>query len=149
MNDGKDHYPIPDKNHGRSALQRLSQFKDRKPEWWDGSMGELVNSIQKAVKDKFPGMEIEEEKLKEASTDIPTALLVKGAIEKYLRSRGGDHLLDTILSGDAFINQNIDVDNNGDGDNGAVLKHLIDTYHLKSNEASFILNSLINIKSPN
>lgn len=64
VNDGKDHYPIPDKSHGRAALQRLSQFKDSKPTWWNGSISELRNAIIRAVKSKFPGMEIEEEKFK-------------------------------------------------------------------------------------
>lgn len=64
VNDGKDHYPIPDKSHGKSALQRLSQFKDSKPSWWDGSVEELKSTILRSVKDKFPGMEIEEEKYK-------------------------------------------------------------------------------------
>jgi hypothetical protein len=64
VNDGKDHYPIPDKVHGKSALQRLSQFRDSKPTWWDGSIDELKNAILRAVKGKFPGMEIEEEKFK-------------------------------------------------------------------------------------
>jgi len=64
VNDGKDHYPIPDKTHGRSALQRLSQFKDSKPSWWEGSVEELKNAIVRAVKGKFPGMEIEEKKYK-------------------------------------------------------------------------------------
>ena len=64
VNDGRDHYPIPDKSHGKSALGRLSQFKDSKPSWWDGSVEELKNAILRAVKGKFPGMEIEEEKYK-------------------------------------------------------------------------------------
>lgn len=64
VKDGKDHYPIPDKSHGRAALQRLSQFKDSKPEWWSGSIGELKSAILRAVKAKFPGMEIEKEKFK-------------------------------------------------------------------------------------
>lgn len=64
VTDGKDHYPIPDKIHGKSALQRLSQFKDSKPEWWDGSLEELKSTILRAVKSKFPGMEIEEDKFK-------------------------------------------------------------------------------------
>lgn len=64
VRDGKDHYPIPDKSHGRAALQRLSQFKDSKPEWWSGSIGELKSAILKAVKAKFPGMKIEKDKFK-------------------------------------------------------------------------------------
>lgn len=64
VNDGKDHYPIPDKAHGKAALQRLSQFKNQKPEWWDGSVEDLKNVIVGAVKAKFPGMEIDEDKFK-------------------------------------------------------------------------------------
>jgi hypothetical protein len=148
VTDGKDHYPIPDKAHGRAALQRLSQFKDQKPDWWSGSTEELKNAIIKAVKGKFPGMDVEEDKFKEASFESPVAPSVKGDIEKYLRFRHGDELLDTIFSGDTFIRQNLDIDNSGDGDNGAVLKHLRDTYHLRDNDALFILNSLITKMGP-
>lgn len=64
VNDGKDHYPIPDKNHGRAALQRLSQFKDSKPTWWDGTLEEFKSKIISAVRSKFPDIEIEEDKFK-------------------------------------------------------------------------------------
>lgn len=64
VNDGKDHYPIPDKSHAISALQRLSQFKDSKPTWWDGSLEELKSKVISAVRSKFPGIKIEEEKYK-------------------------------------------------------------------------------------
>jgi len=65
VNDGKDHYPIPDKNHGKAALQRLSQFKDSEPTWWDGSLEEFKSGILKAVKEKYPGMDIDKDKFKE------------------------------------------------------------------------------------
>ncbi len=64
VNDGKDHYPIPDKKHGIAALQRLSQFKDSKPTWWNGSLEEFKSKVISAVKSKFPGMEIDKEKYK-------------------------------------------------------------------------------------
>jgi hypothetical protein len=148
VNDGKDHYPIPDKNHGRSALQRLSQFKDSKPSWWDGSVEELKNAIVRAVKGKFPGMEIEKEKFKSASDKVPIIPKVEEAIHKFIRIRSGDYLLDTILSGDKFIKNLIDVDSTGDGDNEAVLKHLQEDYKLNNNDSEFILNSLIRVSSP-
>lgn len=67
VTDGKDHYPIPDEKHARSALQRLSQFWDSKPFWWKGSLETLRSKIISAVKSKFPDMEIDEEKFKNAA----------------------------------------------------------------------------------
>jgi hypothetical protein len=64
VNDDKDHYPIPDETHGRAALQRLSEFKGSKPSWWDGTPEELKNAIVRAVKGKFPGMKVDDEKFK-------------------------------------------------------------------------------------
>ena len=61
VKDDKDHFPIPDSNHGRQALARANQYSDV-PSWYDGSLQELKDTVVKAVKSKFPGIEIEEEK---------------------------------------------------------------------------------------
>ena len=65
VTDGRDHYPIPNLTHGRAALQRLSEFSGIVPSWYKGTFEELKNTIVKAVKEKFPGMEIDEDKFKE------------------------------------------------------------------------------------
>ena len=62
VNDDKDHYPIPDKVHGKNALGRLSEFKGSKPSWWDGTPEELKNTILRAVKEKFPSMNVDDKK---------------------------------------------------------------------------------------
>lgn len=61
VKDDKDHFPIPDKNHGLNALARVNQY-GAAPSWYDGSLEDLKATVVKAVKSKFPGIEIEEEK---------------------------------------------------------------------------------------
>lgn len=61
--DGRDHFPIPDLAHARNALARVNQY-DRVPPWYDGTLKELKQKVVKAVKEKFPSIEIDEEKFK-------------------------------------------------------------------------------------
>jgi len=61
VNDDKDHFPINDKKQGRNALARVQQY-DRSPKWFDGSLDELKGKVYKAVEDKFPSIDIEEDK---------------------------------------------------------------------------------------
>jgi hypothetical protein len=49
---GPGSYPIPDKSHARSALQRSSQFGTPK----------VKGEVRAAVKRKFPGIEQRKEK---------------------------------------------------------------------------------------
>lgn len=63
VKDDNDHFPIPDKNHGQNALARINQYGEV-PSWYDGSLSELKAAVVKAVKGKFPGIEVEEEKFK-------------------------------------------------------------------------------------
>jgi 5'(3')-deoxyribonucleotidase len=63
VKDDKDHFPIPDKNHGQNALARVNQYGEV-PSWYDGSLSELKAAVVRAVKGKFPGIEVEEEKFK-------------------------------------------------------------------------------------
>jgi 5'(3')-deoxyribonucleotidase len=63
VKDDKDHFPIPDKNHGLNALARVNQY-GAAPSWYEGSLEDLKAAVLKAVKSKFPGIEIEEKKFK-------------------------------------------------------------------------------------
>lgn len=57
VKDGKDHYPINSEDQARNALSRAMQH-DRIPKWFDGTLEELRNSIQRAVKKKYPDIEV-------------------------------------------------------------------------------------------
>lgn len=61
VKDDSDHFPIPDSAHGRNALARVNQYGSV-PSWYDGSLEELKAAVVKAVKAKFPDIEVEEEK---------------------------------------------------------------------------------------
>lgn len=61
VNDGKDHFPIPDKKHAQNALQRVNQY-DEAPEWFDGSLKKVKKEVVDAVKAKFPSIDVDEEK---------------------------------------------------------------------------------------
>lgn len=63
VNDGKDHFPIPDKSHAQNALQRVNQYSEA-PEWFEGSLKEVKKEVLDAVKAKFPTIKIDEEKFK-------------------------------------------------------------------------------------
>ena len=60
VKDDKDHFPINSKAQARNAISRGNQFSEA-PEWYKGSAQDLVNAIVKAVKKKYPDMEISKE----------------------------------------------------------------------------------------
>lgn len=57
VKDHKGHYPINDEAHARNALSRVNQTK-KAPPWWSGSVQELVSAVARAVKSKFPKIEV-------------------------------------------------------------------------------------------
>jgi hypothetical protein len=63
VKDDKDHFPIPDANHGRNALARANQYSEA-PEWYDGSLEDLKKTVADKVKEKFPSIEVTEESYK-------------------------------------------------------------------------------------
>lgn len=63
VKDNKDHFPLGDKDQARNALARASQY-DSAPEWWSGSLQELVNAVQRAVKNKYPSIKTTEKSKK-------------------------------------------------------------------------------------
>lgn len=57
VTDNKDHFPIDTLARARNALARVNQFTV-KPDWWKGSLKDLVSSVVSAVKKKYPSIEI-------------------------------------------------------------------------------------------
>jgi len=57
VKDKKDHFPINTVARARNALARVNQFKEV-PDWYDGSLKELVNAVVSAVKKKYPSIEV-------------------------------------------------------------------------------------------
>lgn len=59
VTDGGEHFPINDLAHAKNALARVAQTA--KHEWWDGTKEDLIKAVHKAVKAKFPSIEVTEE----------------------------------------------------------------------------------------
>lgn len=55
----KDRFPINDANQARNALSRASQYNSV-PEWYDGSLKELVAAVTRKVHAKYPSIKITE-----------------------------------------------------------------------------------------
>ncbi|MDP2683487.1 MAG: hypothetical protein Q8P20_00365 [bacterium] len=63
VTDGKDHFPINTLQQARNALARASQY-DSSPPWYNGSLTSLLAKIRKAVKTKYPSIELTEKSKK-------------------------------------------------------------------------------------
>ena len=59
VNDGKDHFPINDINHARNALAQAGKY-DKAPEWYDGSLKDLLKTIRSTIEKEFPSIEVSE-----------------------------------------------------------------------------------------
>lgn len=59
VNDNKDHFPINSEDQARNALSRANQYSAA-PEWFNGSLSSLLNSVVRAVKGKYPSVEVTE-----------------------------------------------------------------------------------------
>lgn len=57
VKDKKDHFPINTRGRGRNALSRANQFLSV-PTWYSGSLKEFVSSVARAVKTKYPSIEV-------------------------------------------------------------------------------------------
>jgi hypothetical protein len=57
VKDDKDHFPLGSASQARNALARANQFKEA-PEWWSGSLKELVNAVARAVKKHYPSISV-------------------------------------------------------------------------------------------
>ena len=53
----KQHFPINSADQARNALVRANQYS-KPPEWWSGSLQELINTVVKKVKNTFPSIKI-------------------------------------------------------------------------------------------
>lgn len=63
VKDNKDHYPLNNEAQARNALQRASQHA-KVPDWYKGSLSELVKTVARKVKQKFPSIEVSEKSKK-------------------------------------------------------------------------------------
>jgi hypothetical protein len=88
VKDGKDHFPIPDEAHARNALQRVNQYSAA-PDWYDGSLEEVKKKVMDAVKNKFPDIEIDEGKYKEAAKKQRAGAIFQGGSPNV--TDGNDH----------------------------------------------------------
>ena len=59
VKDDKDHFPIDTIGRARNALARSHQYSSS-PSWWSGSLKELQNAVKRAVKKKYPSIEVSE-----------------------------------------------------------------------------------------
>ncbi len=57
VKDNKDHFPIDTIGRARNALARVQQF-DSTPPWWKGSLEELKSAVSRAVKKKYPSINV-------------------------------------------------------------------------------------------
>lgn len=57
VKDSKDHFPINNIRQARNALARVAQFESS-PSWYEGSLADLQTLVRKAVKNKYPSIEI-------------------------------------------------------------------------------------------
>ena len=55
----KDHFPINDADQARNALARASQY-DSVPEWYAGSLKELVAAVARKVHAEYPSIKVTE-----------------------------------------------------------------------------------------
>lgn len=59
-----DHFPIDTEGRARNALSQVNKYK-KVPKWWNGTqVSELVNAVTRAVKKRYPGIEISEKSKK-------------------------------------------------------------------------------------
>lgn len=84
VKDAKDHFPINSVAQARNALARANQY-DKSPEWYKGSLKQLVNAVVKAVGKKYPSIEISKKaktpKPKQEST-VEEALSIVNGLSK-------------------------------------------------------------------
>jgi len=55
----KQHFPANNANQARNALSRVNEYSS-KPEWWSGTLQELVNAVVRGVKKHYPSIEVSE-----------------------------------------------------------------------------------------
>jgi hypothetical protein len=63
VKDNKDHFPLGSESQARNALARANQFK-KAPEWWSGTLEQLVSAVVKAVGKEYKGIEISDKSKK-------------------------------------------------------------------------------------
>lgn len=61
VKDDQDHFPIDTIGRARNALARVNQY-DKAPSWWGGTLEQLKNKVYRAVKNKYPSIDIDMKK---------------------------------------------------------------------------------------
>ena len=59
VKDNKDHFPIDTEKRARNALAQANKFTEV-PDWYSGSLTELVKTVAKAIKKKYPDIDVTE-----------------------------------------------------------------------------------------
>lgn len=57
VTDNKDHFPLSSENQARNALARCAQYK-ASPSWYKGSLAALQQKVRRAVKAKYPKIDV-------------------------------------------------------------------------------------------
>lgn len=96
VKDNKDHFPINSENQARNAVARVNQYYSV-PSWWAGSLQDLVNTVTRAVKKKYKGIEISTEGKKAGHTkkavfEMDDLILEDSAIEDIDKDDFNDKL---------------------------------------------------------
>lgn len=52
-----DHFPIDTIGRARNALARANQYS-KAPKWYKGSLQSLINAVRRAVKKRYPNIEL-------------------------------------------------------------------------------------------
>jgi hypothetical protein len=77
--DKKGHFPLSNAGQARNALARSHQYSSVPP-WYSGSLSSLQAAVRRAVKAKFPSIEVSEPKKKKSSLEeVANGLLMKNA----------------------------------------------------------------------
>ncbi len=79
VKDDKDHFPINSVSQARNAIARANQY-DKSPDWYKGSLKQLLNAVVKAVQKKYKSIDIS----KKAKTPKPQQDSIDKAVDRIL-----------------------------------------------------------------
>ena len=60
VKDNCDHFPVNSASQARNALARANQY-DKSPDWYDGSLQDLVDAVVRKVRKKYKSIDISKE----------------------------------------------------------------------------------------
>jgi hypothetical protein len=85
VKDKKDHFPINSIGQARNALARSHQYGGKAPAWYNGSLSELQNAVERAVKTAYPSIEVSES-LDKSKVNEPDELQI--GLDKFKKMMG-------------------------------------------------------------